>query len=64
MGKGNKDKGNGKDEALMPDMKKFKKSSTSKKDITEEIEVEEPNSVRSERAEVQHFRCQVRVLRE
>ncbi len=41
MGKGNKDKGNGKDEALMPDMKKFKKSSTSKKDITEEIEVEE-----------------------
>ena len=41
MVKGNKDKGNGKDEELMPDMKKFKKDARSKKDITEELEIEE-----------------------
>jgi molecular chaperone GrpE len=41
VAKGNKDKGNGRDEELMPDMKKFKKDARSKKDITEELEIEE-----------------------
>jgi molecular chaperone GrpE len=41
MVKGNKDKGNGKDEELMPDMKKLKKDAREKKDITEELEIEE-----------------------
>jgi molecular chaperone GrpE len=41
MVKGNKDKGNGKDEELMPDMKKIKKDARVKKDITEELEIEE-----------------------
>ena len=41
MVKGNKDKGNGKDEELMPNMKKIKKDARVKKDITEELEIEE-----------------------
>jgi molecular chaperone GrpE len=41
MVKGNKGKGNGKDEELMPDMKKLKKNARPKKDITEELEIEE-----------------------
>ena len=41
MVKVNKDKGNGKDEELMPDMKKIKKDTGLKKGIAEELEIEE-----------------------